>query len=80
MASLVIELQAKTSPVSDVEKFRQPLFFSLYHHFELQSEVRSRVFQDLFDELIPAVISICSQHHWLLSYEQKTGRKFRPHK
>jgi len=32
------EVQAKSGPISESEKFRQHLFFLHYHHFQLESE------------------------------------------
>ena len=59
MGPLVVEIQAKTSPISEGEKFRQDVFFRLYHHFQLQSELREGWVWDLFNALNPAVASIC---------------------
>jgi len=39
MSLLVAELQAKMIAISEIEKFRQHLFFPLYHHFQLQLEL-----------------------------------------
>src|SRR5271154_3125517 len=36
--ALVLEVQAKSGPISESEKFRQHLFFLPYHHFQLESE------------------------------------------
>ena len=51
-------IQAKAFPISESEKFRQLLFFTLYHHFQLPLEFRGEWFLDLFDELNPAVVSV----------------------
>src|SRR5271156_4488972 len=74
MGPLVAEVQAKTFPISENEKFRQHLFFTLFHHFQLQSECLGGLFLDLFDALNPPVPSICQWVHWLLSNKQKHSR------
>ena len=52
-------IQAKAFTISESEKFRQLLFFILYHHFQLPLEFRGWVFLDLFDALNPPVASVC---------------------
>src|SRR5271168_4168186 len=52
------------------EKFRQHLFFLLYHHFQLQLERLGGLFLDLFDALNPPVASICPWDRRLLRYKQ----------
>jgi len=78
MKLLVGEIEAKIFPISEVEKFRQHLFFPLYQHSQLQLECLGGLFLDLFDALNPAVVSIFS-HHWLWRYIQNarnSGGKF----
>src|SRR5271155_1217812 len=67
----VVEVQAKSGPISESEKFRQLLFSPLYHHFQLKSERLGESFLDLFDALNPPVASVCRWDRWLLSYEPK---------
>src|SRR5271163_289186 len=66
----VVEVQAKSDPISESEKFRQHLFFPLYHHFQLQSERLGELFRDLFDALNPPVASISLCDCRLLRYRQ----------
>ena len=56
---LVVEVEAKTFPISEGEKFRQLLFSPLYHHFQLESEHLGELFLDLLDALNLPVASIC---------------------
>jgi len=59
MGPLVVEGQAKSGPISEREKFRQHLFFPLYHHFQLQSEQCGGLFLGKFDAQNAPVASIC---------------------
>jgi len=70
MGLLVVEVQANSGPISESEKFRQHLFFPLYHHFQLQLECFGGLFLDLCDALNPAAASIFPWHHWLWRYRQ----------
>src|ERR1700731_4847058 len=83
MGPLVVEVQAKAVPISESEKFRQHLFFPLYHHLQLQLEKRGGLVLDQFDALNPPVASICPWERWLLSYKQNRdipeSEKFRQH-
>jgi len=79
IALVVVEIQAKTSPICKSEKFRPLLFHPLYHHFQLQSEERGRWGLDLFDALNLPVASICPLLNWWQSYNRNAHRwKFRP--
>ena len=53
MALWVGELQVKTSPISEVEKFLVTLILPgpLYHRFQLESECLGGLFRNLFDAL-----------------------------
>src|SRR5271154_970030 len=66
----VAEVQAKSGPISESEKFRQHLFFPLYHHFQLQLECFGGLFLDLFDALNLPAASICQWDCQLLKYKQ----------
>src|ERR1700685_224248 len=68
---MVVEIQAKTSPIPEGKKFRQLFSPPLYHHFQLQSERRGGSVLDQFDALNPPVSSVLLYNRWLLRYKQK---------
>jgi len=68
--ALVLEVQAKSGPISESEKFRHHLFFLLYHHFQLESEQLGGLVLDQFDALNAPVASIHPWDCWLLRYRQ----------
>ena len=75
IGALIVEVKAKSGPISEGEKFRQLLFSPLYHHFQLESERFGELFLDLFDALNPPVVSLCPQQHWLYGYSQNASRQ-----
>jgi len=66
MGLLVVEVEAKSGPLSESKKFRQLFFILLYHHFQLQSERLGGLVLDQFDVPNPPVASICPWDYWLL--------------
>jgi len=84
MGPPVVEVQAKSGPISESETFRQYVFFLLYHHFQLQLERLGELFLHLFDALNPPAASVCPWDCRLLRYKQNRrpiseSEKFRQH-
>src|SRR5271154_566302 len=77
MGLLVVDVQAKSDPIYESKKFRQPFFILLYHHFQLQSECPGGLVLDQFDAPNPPVTSICPWDYWLLRYKQNRAQFLR---
>src|SRR5271154_5739961 len=77
MGLLVGDVQAKSGPISESKKFRQPFFILLYHRFQLQSERLGGLVLDQFDAPNPPVASICRWDCWLLMYKQNRAQFLR---
>jgi hypothetical protein len=65
IALLVVARLARTSPISEGEKFRPHIFTSCANTSQLPSEFRRGLFLDLFDASNLPVPSVCPWHHWL---------------
>src|SRR5277367_4284094 len=77
MGVLGVDVQAKSGPISESKKFRQPFFILLYHHFQLQSECPGGLVLDQFDAPNPPVASICRWECWVLMYKQNRAQFLR---
>src|SRR5271154_4675738 len=77
MGLLVVDVQAKSGPISESKKFRQLFSSSSNHHFQLQSESLGRLVLDQFDAPNPLVASICRWDCWLLMYKQNRAQFLR---
>src|SRR5271155_829660 len=77
MGLLVVDVQAKSGPISESKKFRQLFLSSSNHHFQLQSERLGRLVLDQFDAPNPPVAFICRWDCWLLMYEQNRAQFLR---
>src|SRR5271154_2065265 len=77
MGLLVVEVEAKSGPLSESKKFRQPFSILLYHHFQLQSECLGGLVLDQFDAPNPPVASICPWDCRLLRYKQNRAQFLR---
>ena len=71
IALLVVARLARTSPISEGEKFRPHIFTSCANTSQLPSEFHRGLFLDLFDASNLPVPSVCPWHHWLFCYKQK---------